>query len=107
MPDQEFVTIEFWEEIEPDLKWRVDKPGRTAVMDGQSTLLYVKPDYAYQFPQPSTGAFDTQWLHEFANLNRTLNKELSAIKAHGWRVELSPEQGGDGKSKSVITVDAK
>jgi hypothetical protein len=52
-------------------------------------------------------AFDTQWLHELADLNRTLNNELSAIKTHGWPVTLTQEQGADGKAKSVITVEAK
>jgi hypothetical protein len=107
MADQEFVTVELWEQFEPTPKWRVDKPGRTAIMDGESTLLFIKPDYAYKLPQPSSSAFDTQWLHELANLNRTLSRELSAIKAHGWPVALSQERGADGKSKSVITVEAK
>ncbi len=46
MPDQDFITIELWKQFEPELKWRVEKPGRVAVMDGQSTLLFIKPDYA-------------------------------------------------------------
>lgn len=107
MPDHDFVTIEMWKQFEPELKWRVDKPGRTAVMDGQSTVLFIKPDFGYKLPQRSSSAFDTQWLHELADLNRTLTDELSAIKAHGWPVTLTQEQGAAGKAKSVITVEAK
>jgi hypothetical protein len=106
-PDADFVTVELWKQFGPELKWRVDKPGRTAVMDGQTTSLFIKPDFGYKFPQPSGSAFDTQWLHELADLNRTLNNELSAIKTHGWPVTLTEEQGTDGKAKSVITVEAK
>src|ERR1039457_760549 len=106
-PDSDFVTVELWKQFGPELKWRGEKPGRIAVMDGQSTLLFLKPHEAMKFPQPSSSAFDTQWLHELANLNQTLNDELSAIKAHGWPVTLIPGQGADGKSKSVITVEAK
>jgi hypothetical protein len=69
--------------------------------------LFIKPDLGYKFPQPYASAFDTQWLHELANLNQALNNELSAIKAHGWPVTLTQEQGADGKPKSVITVEAK
>ncbi len=105
--DSPFFPIELWKQFEPELKWRVDKPGRTAVMDGQSTVLFIKPDCGYKYPQRSASAFDTQWLHELADLNRTLNNELSAIKTHGWPVTLTQEQGADGKSKSVITVEAK
>lgn len=107
MPEQDFVTIELWKQFEPALKWRVDKPGRTALMDGQSTLLFIKPDYAAKVAQASSSAFDTQWLHEMANLSQTLETELNAIKARGWPVTLTQEQGADGKSKSVISVEAK
>jgi hypothetical protein len=107
MPDQDFVTIELWKQFEPDFKWRVEKPGRVAVMDGQSTLLFIKPDFGYKVPQATPSAFDTQWLHEMANLNKTLKTELTAIKARGWPVTLAQEQGADGKAKSVITVEAK
>jgi hypothetical protein len=106
-PDADFVTVELWKQFGPELKWRVEKPGRAAVMDGQSTLLFIKPDEALKFPQPSSSAFDTQWLHELANLNQALTDELSAIKSHGWPVTLTQEQGTDGKAKSVITVEAK
>jgi hypothetical protein len=107
MQDQDFTTIELWKQFEPQLKWRVEKPGRVAVMDGQSTLLFLKPDEAMKFTQPSSSAFDTQWLHEMANLSKTLDSELAAIKAHGWPVTLTHEQSADGKPKSVITIEAK
>ncbi|HTY87116.1 MAG TPA: anti-sigma factor [Candidatus Acidoferrum sp.] len=106
-PDCEFCAIELWKKFEPQLQWRVEKPGRIAVMDGQSTLLFIKPDEAIKFPQPSSSAFDTQWLHEMADLNKTLENELAAIKTHGWPVTLTHEQGTDGKPKSVITIEAR
>ncbi|HWH68098.1 MAG TPA: hypothetical protein VNT26_01825, partial [Candidatus Sulfotelmatobacter sp.] len=98
---------ELWKQFGPQPKWRVEKPGRVAVMDGKSTVLFIKPDYAYKVEQPTSSAFDTQWLHEMANLNRMLNNELSAIKAHGWPVTLVQQPGPDGKTKSVLTVEAK
>ncbi len=76
-------------------------------MDGTSTVLFIKPDYGVKYPNPSSSAFDTQWLHELASLSKTLDQELAAIKAHGWPVTLSQDQGADGKPKSVITVEAK
>lgn len=105
-PDLDFVTVELWKQFGPELKWRVDKPGRIAVMDGQSTVLFIKPEFATKVGR-SSSAFDTQWLHEIANVSGTLNKELSASKMHGWPVTVSQEQGADGKSKSVVTIEAK
>ncbi len=105
-PDLDFVTVEIWKQLEPELKWRVDKPGRTAVMDGESTVLFIKPDFATKVGRASS-AFDTQWLHEMTDVSGTLNNELSASKAHGWPVTLAREQGSDGKPKSVVTIEAK
>ena len=49
-----FSTIELWKEFQPDLKWRVEKPGRVALMDGASTVLYIKPprNIGARFPRP-------------------------------------------------------
>ena len=104
-PDFDFVPVELWKQFGPELKWRVDKPGRLAVMDGQSTVLFIQPDFATKVGR-SSSAFDTQWLHEMADVSQTLNNELSASKAHGWPVTLAQEQGTDGRPKSVVTVEA-
>jgi hypothetical protein len=104
--NQEFVAIELWKQFTPDLKWRVEKPGRIAIMDGQSTLLFIKPDYALKFPHVSASAFDTEWFHQMGDLSHTLEHEVAAIKAHGWPVTVSAEPGSDGKPKSVVTVES-
>jgi hypothetical protein len=106
MPEQEFAKIELWKQFEPDLKWRVEKPGRIAVMDGTSSVLFIKPDYAVKGP-PSRSAFDTDLFHHMADLSDTLLNELSAIRAHGFPVTLTQERAADGKAKSVVTVQAK
>lgn len=104
-PDLDFVPVEMWKQFGSEPKWRVDKPGRLAVMDGQSTVLFIQPDFATKVGRSSSG-FDTQWLHEMADVSQTLNNELSASKAHGWPVTLAQEQGTDGRPKSVVTVEA-
>ena len=107
-PDMDFYPVELWKQFGTELKWRVDKPGRFAVMDGQSTVLYIKPaNYGMKLSKATPSAFDTQWLHEMADVSRSLNDELAAIKAHGWPVTLAQQQGADGNMKSVVTVEAK
>ena len=105
--DSELSSVEMWKQFAPDAKWRVEKPGRIAVMDGTNTVLFIKPDFALKIPNAAASAFDTQWLHEIANLSQALEQELSAIKAHGWQVTLAQQTGADGKPKSIITVEAK
>jgi hypothetical protein len=108
MPEADLTTIELWKQFEPDLKWRVEKPGRVAVMDGQSTLLYIRPvNMAMKFPQRSQSAFDTEWLHRIANLSVTLTNELQNALAKDWKLSLSEERAADGRTLSVVTIAAK
>ena len=107
-PECDFVTIELWKQLEPELKWRVEKPGRVAVMDGRSTIAYLKPDNtAGKLPYPTQGAFDTDWLYKIADLSNTITNELKDAIAKGWKLSLTEEQAADGRTKSVVTVEAK
>ena len=107
-PNCEFYPIELWKQFEPQVKWRAEKPGRVAVMDGQSTLLFIRPaNLAMKLPQPAASAFDTDWLHRLANLSTTLTNELQNALAKGWRLGLSEERAADGRTRAVVTVEAK
>ncbi len=108
-PEFELVPIELWKQFGPDPRWRVEKPGRVAVMDGQSTLLYVKApaNLALKVAHPVAEAFDTDWLHRIADLSETLTEQLSKALAKNWKISLATERGADGRAKSVVTLQAK
>lgn len=107
-PAGDFASIELWKEYAPALKWRVEKPGRVAVMDGQTTLLYIKPgNLAVKIPMPAPSAFDTDWLQRIANLSDTLENELKNAQALGWTLSLAQQRGADGRAKSMVTIQAK
>jgi hypothetical protein len=38
-----FYPIELWKQLVPEPKWRIEKPGRVALMDGLQTVMYIKP----------------------------------------------------------------
>ena len=102
------TTIELWKQWQPELKWRVEKPGRVVVMDGKSTVHYIKTaNTGMKLPQPSRSAFDTDWLHRIADLSTTLTNELNNAITRGWKLSLKEERGADGLTKAVVTVEAK
>jgi len=104
-PDGPFFPIELWKQSEPGLKWRVEKPDRVAVMDGQSTVLFIKPvNSALKVAQATVGAFDTGWLYNLANLSQTITTELKNATAQGWKVSLDERNGADGRPKSIVTL---
>ena len=43
-PKTEFSSIELWKELDGQKRWRIEKPGRIAWMDGQSTGLYLRTE---------------------------------------------------------------
>jgi outer membrane lipoprotein-sorting protein len=104
--DCPFYTIELWKQFEPDLKWRIEKPLRTVVMDGDSTVMLIKNgDVASRFPHPA--ASGTEWLQRIANLSNTITNELNNAIANGWNMSLTNEIGVDGRLKDVVTIEAK
>jgi hypothetical protein len=104
----QFQSIELWKQWQPELKWRIEKPGRVVVMDGQSTVLYIKPaNTGMKVPQATTSAFDTDWLHKIAKLSDTITNELNNARAKGWKLSLKEERGTDGRAKAIVTVEAK
>jgi outer membrane lipoprotein-sorting protein len=106
-PAQEFTNIELWKELGGQGRWRVEKPGRIAAMDGQSTTLFLRPsNTAMRLPQPTRSAFDTEWLHRIANLEQTLSSETSLAQTKGWPMTLTHETVG-GATKSVVTIEQK
>jgi hypothetical protein len=106
--DSPFYAIELWKQFPPESKWRIEKPGRIVVMDGQQTVMYIKPaKEAVKLPQPTSNAFDTDWLHQIANLSDTINDDLRLAQARGWKLDLAEETVADGRLKSIVTVHAK
>jgi outer membrane lipoprotein-sorting protein len=101
----DFATIELWKESDGGYgKWRIEKPGRIVVMDGQSTVMWIKPsNYAVKVG-PARSAFDTDWLHRIANLSATITDELKNAKAQGWPMQLTTQNGTDGRAKSIVTI---
>jgi len=107
-PDFDFVTVELWKQFGPDLKWRVEKPGLVAVMDGQSTVLYMKTaNFVAKRPHPSPSAFDTDWLQRIANLSNAISNELNNAQAKGWKMGTTEETAANGRVKFIVTIHAK
>lgn len=102
--DCDFCPIELWKQFAPDLKWRAEKPGRFVVMDGVSTVHYIKSaNMGVKLPQRTESAFDTDWLHRIANLSHTISNEVKNAVDRGWKLDLV-EVSTNGRLFSVVTV---
>jgi hypothetical protein len=104
--DYDFVPVEIWKEFGEKPKWRVQKPGRVAVMDGASTEMLIRPDRVIQFPHATQGAFDTGCLLALTNVQDMISHELRAAKAAEWEMKLTHETTAAGETL-VVAVEAK
>jgi hypothetical protein len=102
----DFVEHEMWKKFGHTPQWRVEKPGRVVVMNGESSLLWI------QGPGPGAaakGAVDAGfvvWLLPLLDVDRVLDSELSMTG----RIECSElcmERDAEGGGKLIVTIEAK
>lgn len=106
-PQQEFAIVELWKQFGRQARWKIEKPGRVALMDGQSTVLWLRAaNYAMKFP-PTAAAFDTGWLHGLADIADTIESARRTAAHQGWTVSLTNEIASGGVPQSVVTILAK
>ena len=74
----DFVPLEMWRQYNPS-RWRVVKTGRTVVMDGAASTLYIVQSNTYMKGSPQTGF--VEWLRPLLNPESILQNELDAAKA--------------------------
>lgn len=103
--DYDFVPNEMWKEFDgtPEGKWRIEKPGRIVVMDGNSSLLLIKPNRA------AKGGVHTGfvgWLQPLLDVDKVLDSELRLAQAQSSELLLTHGQGPDGRDKLIVTVEA-
>jgi hypothetical protein len=106
-PNIDFVRVEVWKQLGEKPKWRVEKPGRVAVMDGESTVMLIRPETAVKLPHPSKAAFDTGQLLELATAHDMIGHELQSASAHGGELKIKHETTASGEKKLLATVETK
>ena len=68
----EFVDVELWKQFGPPLKWRIEKPGRVAAMNGRETVMLIDNRTGVKLEVAAPSAFDTEWLHRLAAVDGML-----------------------------------
>jgi len=105
-PTLDLVPVEMWKDCGGRGKWRIEKPGRVIVMDGESTVMFIKPDMAVKAP-PCERGFDTDFWHGLADVPDILAKELQTAIAKSNDMTLSHHKADDGTLKRIVTVEHK
>jgi hypothetical protein len=100
-PKLDWVPIEIWKQFGNPPKWRVEKPGRVAVMDGTSSLLFLKPDHAVKGgPQP--GFLD--WMNSLLDTDKIMENELASARAQRSTARLQGEAVDEKGARHMVLV---
>ncbi len=104
----EFVPIEVWKKVDDSgqIKWKVEKPGRMLVMDGNSTTFLVKPNFIRKSgPSSYIRGYDCDWLGRLADVRDLLESEYKYV-CHARNTEsLLRHDTVDGREKLILEVD--
>jgi hypothetical protein len=106
-PKLDLQCIEIWRLFGDQPKWRVEKPGRVAVMDSVSTVQLLRPNLVVKLPQAAGDAFGTGWMLGLANVQDMITRELRTAQAKGWTLKTVEETTATGEKKQVVTVEAR
>ena len=101
----DLVPVTLWRQFGDKPKWRVEKPQRVAVMDGESTVMLVRSKYGVK--APAHAGFDTNWVRNLGDVDRIIDRELRSALARSWDMKLTHDRAPDGSRRIVVTVDAK
>jgi outer membrane lipoprotein-sorting protein len=103
----DFVPIEMWKRTDEQglMQWRVEKPGRVLLMDGQNTTMLIRPNRGVLNERPvPLGSYDS-WSGRLLNVQDLLDNELQKAKDNPdsevclWHKEI------EGQDKIILEVE--
>jgi len=103
----DFVPIEMWKRTDENglAQWLVEKPRRVLLMDGQTTIMFIRPNYGVKIEKPlPLGCFDS-WSGRLLNVHDLLDCELQQAKNNPDREVCLRHQEDEGRDLIVLEVD--
>ena len=104
--DYDFVPIDFWKQFTDDEwgKWRLEEPGRIVVMDGQRSVMLMKPEHVVESAARNP---DWYWRESLVEVGAVMTREAQQAAEHPADFATYRERGEDGRDKIVVTVEAQ
>jgi len=105
----DFVDIEMWKRTDENglMQWRVEKPGRVLLMDGQNTTMLIRPNYGVLAEKPyPLGCYDS-WSGRLLNVRDLLDNELKRAKNDPESAASLWHEKVEGSDKLMLEVDVK
>ncbi len=101
--NMDFVPLELWSDLGKPMRWRVEKPSRVAVMDGERSTLLIKPNMVV------AGGVDNGfvgWMTSLLNVEDLLYNETALANEEGSQVSMTTETTPEGVVEDVLRIEA-
>ena len=102
--DHDLIPVELWKRFGDPPQWRVEKAGRTVVMDGSATYMWLKKVNTAIKGSPDAGF--VEWLKPLLDVEQLLDRELELAETEGSELSIAPATGPGGDSDLVLQVKA-
>ena len=100
----DLVPLELWKRFSDPLQWRAELPERVAVMDGESSLLWIEPANMAARGPAASGFIG--WLATLMDVDQVLESEQRLADEEGSVLTLEHATGPDGAPELVVSVEA-
>jgi len=99
--EYDFIEYKYWKQFLGRKPWRIEKPGRTVVFDGEKQFLYI-PDISYAITASERAGF-VEWMKLFLEPKDILETELNFAKKHNAEYHIEKT---DTEIVLTVTADA-
>jgi outer membrane lipoprotein-sorting protein len=89
-PKADWVPLDIWKQFGDAPKWRVEKPGRVAVMDGTSSSMLLRPNTVVQ---GGTHPGFLDWVGALLETDKIMENELVSARAQLSSARLAEQNG--------------
>ncbi|MGA2323180.1 MAG: zf-HC2 domain-containing protein [Sedimentisphaerales bacterium] len=107
--EYDFVPIEMWKKVDDAgiVRWRIEKPQRVIVTDGNSTIMLMRPNYAVKGERPyPIGCFDA-WCGYLLNVNGLLDSAMQEAKNRSdTELRLRQAESSSGP-ETILEIESK
>jgi len=103
----DFVPIEMWKQTGENglVQWRVEKPGRVLLMNGQTTIMFIRPNHGVLREKAlPLGCYDS-WSGRLLNVNDLLDSELQIAKNKPDNQVCLSHKNIEGQDKIILEVE--
>ena len=103
----DFVDMEMWKRTNTNgqVQWRVEKTGRVLLMDGEKTIMFLRPNFGVLDERAlPLGCFDS-WSGRLLNVQDLLDNELQNAKNNPDREVCLRHEEVEGSDKIVLEVN--